>query len=191
LAHAKQLLLTHSAKWHETDLKRWSDPRNLHESWNFRSQRAAAFVRPGASLLDIGCGKMAIEAFLPAGCCYIPMDVVARDERTIVCDLNVQAYPAVNGVDHISMLGVLEYLNDPAAFWRWAAQKNVRLILSYIVFSPSFPLAKRREMGWVNDFGRDEIIAQAASAGFDLAHEETIPPDNTLFVFDRRPVPRP
>jgi len=167
-----------------TDLSRWSDPASLHDSWRPRSMRAAHFVPQGATLLDIGCGKMMIENHLPEACRYIPVDIVARDERTLVCDLNKQEYPPLNGVTHISILGVLEYLNDPKAFWDWLSQSHARIILSYVTFVPAFPAHRRRTMGWINDFTHDEIIALAQKAGFQLVSEEKIPPDNVLFVFD-------
>src|SRR5688572_18805788 len=66
----------------ETDLARWSDAHNLPDSWSHRSEFAARFVPEGATLMDIGCGKMAIEEMLPPGCTYIPVDLVRRDERT-------------------------------------------------------------------------------------------------------------
>jgi hypothetical protein len=51
-----------------TDVARWSDPRNLDDSWSPRSVAAARHVPPRSTLLDIGCGKMTIEKLLPADC---------------------------------------------------------------------------------------------------------------------------
>lgn len=167
-----------------TDKMRWSDPNSLHSEWSYRSERAATFIAPGSTLLDVGCGKMMIEGFLPERCTYIPHDVVRRDDRTRVHDLNANDRPAFEGATHISALGVLEYMNEPEAFWAWLAEAKARVIFSYVTWNHGFPTDSRRAMGWFNDFTRDEIVAMAQRAGFKLISEEQIPPDNTLFVFD-------
>ncbi len=183
---AQELLTITPAKTtaFETDKSRWANPDSLHAEWQYRSERAASFIAPGARLLDIGCGKMMIEGFLPERCTYIPHDVVARDERTRVHDLNAGDYPPFEGADHISVLGVLEYLNEPEKFWAWLATAGARVIFTYVVLDTSFPTDRRRAMGWFNEFSRNEIVAMAERAGFKLISEEAIPPDNVLFVFD-------
>jgi pyruvyl transferase EpsO len=170
-----------------TDVARWSNERNLGDDiWKYRSERAARFVPAGSRLLDIGCGRMAIEQFLPRDCIYIPHDVVARDARTRVHDLNKNDRPDFEGATHISALGVLEYLNEPEAFWQWLGKARARVIFSYVTLNPSFPAQRRRALGWFNDLTRAEIVAMADRAGFDLVSEEPVPPDNELFVFDPR-----
>jgi hypothetical protein len=112
------------------------------------------------------------------------VDVVARDERTIVCDLNKGEYPPTDGVSVVSVLGVLEYVSDPGPFWRWLSAVRRRVILSYVDLNPAFPIAARRAMGWLNHFRRDEIVGFAAGHGFALTSEERVSSDNTLFAFD-------
>ncbi len=169
-----------------TDFDRWSDPENLKDEWRFRSALAVRHVTAGATVLDIGCGRMAIEAMLPDGCRYIPVDLVARDARTIVCDLNAGEYPAVDGVTHILMLGVLEYLASPQAFFARLAQAPGRqLILSYITPNDRITPAQRRKAGWINDLSRDAMVALAEQSGFALTSEEWINQNNRLFVFRR------
>ncbi|HKY90851.1 MAG TPA: polysaccharide pyruvyl transferase family protein, partial [Nevskiaceae bacterium] len=171
----------------ETDFARWSDSQNLPDRWSYRSELAARFVPAGATLMDIGCGKMAIEQFLPNGCTYIPVDLVRRDDRTIVCDLNAGEYPPADGVTHVSVLGVVEYLKDPAAFFRWLDGVPARrLVLSYIPGDRGMPVERRREAGWINDLSRDDVVRLAATAGFVPVAEEPAK-NNLLFVFDRHP----
>jgi hypothetical protein len=158
----------------------------LHDSWRYRSERAAIHVRPNAILLDIGCGKMAIERFLPPGCRYVPADVVPRDERTLVCDLNQGRFPPAGGADHVCMLGVLEYVDVPRTVWHWLSQLDARVILSYVPLRATFSAGRRKAMGWLNHFTREEIIQAAENAGFVLTAEEDMPPDTVLFVFDKR-----
>jgi exopolysaccharide biosynthesis protein PssK len=178
----------------ETDVARWSNADNLNDAWRHRSERAATHVRDNATLLDLGCGKMMIETLLPANCRYVPVDVVRRDERTVVCDFNKGEFPPAGAADHISLLGVLEYVNDPQAVWQWLGGVSARLILAYVPLRPSFPIERRAVMGWRNHLTRDEVLQAAAVAGFALAAEEEIPPDTVLFVFDKSvtpPFPRP
>jgi exopolysaccharide biosynthesis predicted pyruvyltransferase EpsI len=182
-----QQLLAHSPfapTQFSTDVARWIDETSLHASWKHRSERAARFVASGSKLLDIGCGQMMIEKYLPEDCKYIPHDLVARDERTLVHDLNKNDRPPFDGATHISVLGVLEYLNDPEGFWSWLSESRARIVLSYVALQASFPADRRRAMGWFNHFSRLDIISMAERAGFVLVAEESIAPDTTLFVFD-------
>jgi hypothetical protein len=98
-----------------TDLDRWADPARLEAAWQARSVLAADLVPAGTRVLELGCGAMTLERSLPFGCAYQPCDVVARDERTIVIDLNVHGIPeaAVAACDLVVMLGVWEYLFKP------------------------------------------------------------------------------
>src|SRR5690349_18186690 len=78
----------------ETDLVRWRDPKQLEAAWEARAAIAAQLIAPGTRVADIGCGAMRLEAHLRFGCTYLPSDVVARDERTVVADLNADGMPA-------------------------------------------------------------------------------------------------
>lgn len=167
-----------------TDIARWSERANLDDKWNARAARAVSFVPPGATVLDVGCGKMFLEQILPPGCRYIPLDLVARDERTIVCDLNRGEYPRVDGVTHAVALGVLEYLHDERGFFRWLAGiRPARLILSYVALDTSVKPEARRRAGWVSDLTFAEIVGLATDAGFSLADVERINANNRIFVF--------
>lgn len=168
-----------------TDIARWSELENLDDKWAFRGERAVRFVSAGATVLDIGCGKMAIENMLPAGCRYLPVDVVARDSRTIVCDLNKGEYPLVADVTHIVVLGVVEYLANPGSFFEWLSKTSAtRLIMSYVTLRAEVPPRRRRKLGWVNDLTRGDVAFLAERAGFSPAFEEWVS-NNRLFVFDR------
>lgn len=119
---------------------------------------------------------MTIEQYLPKDCEYVPHDLIARDQRTLVHDLNKSEFPSLNGATHVTVLGVLEYLNDPEGFWIWLAKSGARVILSYAPIHPSFSIERRRSMGWFNDFSKQEIVTMAEKAGFALVAEEPIPP---------------
>jgi len=117
----------------QTDVARWSDPKQLESSWEARSVLAADLIRAGTRVLDIGCGAMKLERYLPFGCAYQPSDVVARDERTIVADLNTQPPPdaAVENADLVVMLGVWEYLYKPDQVFAAFARTGKPILCSY------------------------------------------------------------
>ncbi len=149
-----------------TDLARWADADRLASDWDLRCRFAARFVRPGLRIIDIGCGRMAVERlFAPS--LYLPVDVVARDARTRVVDLNVQSLPAawLDGMQLATMLGVLEYLGDPGAVMAGLAARGVPLLASYACTDLA-PDASRPDLGWVNAFDVAGIESLARAAGY-------------------------
>jgi len=99
------------------------------KAWESRARVAASHVI-GKTVVDIGCGEMLTEKFLPEGTVYIPMDLVRRDARTTVLDLNKQDVPAFEA-DTVLMLGVLEYVHDPEKVLRDLVGKTKRIVTSY------------------------------------------------------------
>ena len=167
-----------------TDLAHWADETNLLEEWDDRARRAARHIPPGSAVLDLGCGRMALESHLPKGCTYIPADLVRRDERTMLCELNRGRYPDVGEVTHIAALGVLEYIGDLGALFEWMASKRARVICAYVAARPFGALERRIGKGWINHYEIRDLVAIAEGAGFDLAGIEHMPAANVLFLFD-------
>lgn len=149
-----------------TDHIRWADPKNLSPAWNERARLASELIPRGARVLDLGCGAMALEGFLPAGCEYIPCDLVARDARTVVCDFNAGEFPQAD-CEVVVALGVLEYLTDAPAFLRRAFATGKPLVLSYNPAGEGSP--DRRGNGWVNDYTRPQFAELLRQAGFSRA----------------------
>lgn len=98
--------------------------------WQARAQAAAQWIPQGSTVLDLGCGDMGLEQELPSGCTYIPSDIVARDERTIVCNLNKQHLPELK-VTHVAVLGVLEHLVHPHHFVKELEKLACPVIITY------------------------------------------------------------
>lgn len=149
-----------------TDRARWSDPAQLEAAWNARAQQTAAYVPVGARVLDLGCGAMALEKFLPPGTSYQPCDLVARDQRTIVCDFNKGEFPPVGSADIVTMLGVLEYIFDAPAFLARLAGLKRPVVMSYC--AADLAQLDRSALGWVNAFTVHELATLLQQAGFAI-----------------------
>jgi Flp pilus assembly protein TadD len=168
----------------QTDTERWANPEQLEAAWAARSKLAASFIPAGARVIDLGCGAMHVERFLPYGCSYVPVDVTRRDERTLICDLNRDPPPLaeIARADMISMLGVWEYLYEPAMVFRALASVRKPLICSYCVTEMTQHL-DRGALGWVNAFSSTEFVAMAEAAGFRLQTQTSVDGIQKLFRF--------
>jgi len=151
----------------QTDLARWSNAANLDPAWNQRARLAADFIPAGAHVLDLGCGRMALEGFLPPGCRYTPCDVVRRDERTLLCNFNEQPIPQAAGVTHVTALGVLEYIHDWRGFLRQLRALCLPVVFSYCPTDFTAHL-DRKALGWINHLSLQELSDGFAEAGFHL-----------------------
>jgi hypothetical protein len=162
------------------DCYRWSEKHNLHQSWSSRAHTVSKLIGDNSVVLDIGCGNMDLEKSLPGGCSYIPADIVARDDRTLICDLNGGLVPAVDA-DVVTMLGVIEYIHDPQAALMLLASRWKHLILT---FNPTDldALRDRRVHGWVCNLKSAELVEVVKNAGFDLIG--IIPIENRQNVYE-------
>lgn len=169
----------------QTDYARWNDASQLAPAWDRRAELAASLIPIAATVLDLGCGRMALEAMLAPGSHYLPCDLVARDARTQVCDFNAGQWPETRGATHVSCLGVLEYIYDPAAFFAGLARYRLPVVLSYNLLELT-PGVDRGSGGWVNHFDGAALLALVESAGFAVDARLDVPPRELLL----RLVPR-
>ncbi len=166
-----------------TDLERWSNPQNLDPTWRPRAHFVAGFVPPRVSLLDLGCGAMDIESFLPKETTYIPCDLVPRDDRTLVCDFNTEGIPQVPGVGMVTVLGVLEYIQDVPKFIRSLRTFDVPALMSYCPTDLTSHL-DREAQGWMNHFSLSSLGQLIESLGFKIRRSEPIDEIQRLFCLE-------
>jgi len=146
-------------------LVRWSalaEPEA--SSWNARASAAGEWLAGEAGVLDIGCGTMTLEGYLP-GARYLPCDICARDPRTIVCDLNKDPVP-VAPATAVACLGLLEYVHDPRALMLSLGRIYPRAVVSYCTVDAPVPLLPRKAHGWVNDMTRSQVEALFLETGW-------------------------
>ena len=173
----------------KTDITRWSDIEALEQAWDARAEFAAQFIPAGAKVLDLGCGRMSLQRFLPTGCSYQPCDLVKRNPGTIVCDFNAGDFPtqAAADADIIVMLGVLEYIVDVESFFTHLRFCKHDVVLSYCATDLS-PDRDRAALGWINHFSFYDLAVLFDRFGFRI--ECTAPIDNMQVLMRLTPTER-
>jgi hypothetical protein len=159
----------------KTDRARWSDPAALEPAWDARAELAANFIPAGAHVLDLGCGIMSLQRFLPFGCSYRGCDLVARDPQTIICDFNMGEFPTGAGTDAdiISVLGVLEYITEVDAFFVHLRSANCDVVLSYCAVDLTGSI-DRVALGWMNHFSFLDLSSLVDRHGFRIASSQGV-----------------
>ncbi len=152
------------------DAARWSGVQTFEPAHDERAAFAAQFVPAGARVLELNCGRMALTRYLPHGCEYQGCDLTARDEATIVCDLNAGEFPTREALDAdvIVMLGVLEAIVDVESFFTHLRFCKRDLILSYCATDLTGK-CDRAALGWVNAFSFFELARLFDRYGFRIA----------------------
>jgi hypothetical protein len=178
-----------------TDRERWSDPRNIYDSWEPRTKMVAALVPNNSRVIEFGAAKRRLEKYLDPSCTYQPSDVVERGEGTLVCDLNERPLPDLGAdvYDVAVIIGVLEYVRDVPAVLDWLAQYVSMFVVTYACAkangkSPRARVEKvaRLRHGWVNDYREEEFRALFTDRGFRLIHDDNWE-NQRVFAFSRRP----
>lgn len=162
----------------QTVVSRWTAlATDEAEPWSARSAEAAKWLQGAKTVLDVGCGTMGLERYLDT--CYIPSDVVRRDDRTIVMDYNQEGPPAIE-VDAVAVLGVLEYLHDPGSFL--AGLRACKAVISYCVTDAKAPLQPRRAHAWVNDLSTLDVADMLQASGWTIQSHKPIDDIQTLWL---------
>lgn len=114
-------------------IERWADPTKTYGHSNPGRAREVAdkIIAFGiGSVLDIGCGDMKLGEFMKeAGIAYYPADVVSRCPECVVVDLNKDEVPRCDAECAV-MIGVNEYLDDPARVLKDISGKYQRILMT-------------------------------------------------------------
>jgi Polysaccharide pyruvyl transferase len=150
------------------DIARWSDTAQLSVDWDQRAKAVAGWIPAGVRLMDIGCGRMALEPLL-TNCTYWPVDIVRRDERTTVVDLNESELPSrlLQQADYATLLGVLEYMKDPAKLLTSLSAARIKLVCSYQLADNSSG-ETRTNNGWFNAFTAMQFSQLIRDCGYEV-----------------------
>lgn len=156
----------------------WLEPGHYLSSWNKRARVVAGFCGDGW-ICDIGCGMQGLNRFLPLRARYLPSDLKQWTPEVEVCDLNAgvlpQRYLAL--CDTVTLLGVVERIDDLDWLFSMLAQRAERLIVTYHCGEK----APTRLAGWINAYSSAEFSAKLIAAGYRIEHSEMFR-DQTIFV---------
>ena len=157
-----------------TLVERWIALDNTESSrWNRRAAIAATYLRGQPAVADIGCGTMILRAHLQSDQNYFPLDDIPRNSFTVVCDLN-NVMPPETGATAAAMLGVIEYLHDPASVLLHLSKQYMVLVVSYCFTDGPGAPANRREHGWVNDHSNREIVELFRNTGWSVMDQTVV-----------------
>lgn len=184
-ASQRRALTTRAIKEQRTLMERWdTDEVKRFPGWEERARKVRYLLKRGDAVADVGCGAMTLERHLPKGCSYVPVDVVRRDDRTVVVDLNRERLPDLNATVIVA-LGLVEYLFDPKSFFQRCHETSPRLIFSYHPVDMNYGHDRLADY-WVNSLTVMDIMSQC----FDCQYSSvTVLPSlkNELLFLAKRP----
>ena len=74
---------------------------NMRTGWEKRAQAMVKLIPKNVgSILDIGCGECLLKKYLPREIKYYGLDYRKRNDETIVCNINEEKIPVINGIDN-------------------------------------------------------------------------------------------
>jgi hypothetical protein len=149
-----------------TDRERWENAASYERFWSDRSAAAAKLCRPGQWVCDIGCGMQRLRALLPPSCMYLPADLRPWNNAVEVCDLNAGLLPErhLARCNVVTLLGVIEYIFDPARLLIGLGRRAETVVLSYNC--TELADVDRAGFGWVNALTSEAVVDLLRQAGF-------------------------
>ncbi len=138
-----------------SDFQRWRNNRELYEDWNERTAILGDYIKPNASIIEFGAGKMFLKKYLSNYKKYIPSDIVNRYEETIICDLNTKINFDLSEFDTAVFSGVLEYVYNVDDVFQQLGGSINQVVLSYSC-SDVVKLSRDKN-GWLSDCTKLEL----------------------------------
>ncbi|CAN7632012.1 methyltransferase domain-containing protein [Pararhizobium sp. LjRoot238] len=187
LSEKERIALTERAiTERRTVTERWSTLEQTEaEPWKPRARIAARLLGTPRSVLDLGCGVMALEELLPSATTYYPVDVVSRDSRTIVCDFNNASPPRIKA-EAVTCLGLLEYLFAPEALLNTLSWRHDRAVISYCITDAPKPVVERRAHAWVNGMSSQQVEALFHATGWNILQRQLVDQIQMIWLLERK-----
>ena len=165
----------------ETDYFRWKRVESFEQGWTRRAAFAAAMCSDSRVVCDIGCGTQTLRSFLSEDVTYLPADLNKWSDDTMLCDVARKQLPVeyLSRADTVTMLGVLEYIHNPAWLFCELSGYCRTLIVSY---SPSDLQRRnwhsmwlgRSGEGWLNSLTVGQLVEMLFGGRFVLRQMELI-----------------
>lgn len=163
--------------------KKWQEIEYFDALWRSRIKLMSSYIPDGASVIDLGCGKMWLKEFIKNSV-YYPVDYVWRGEGTIICDLNKDKFPDIKS-DISFVSGCLEYIEDYKSFICNISNNSKKCILSYCTTDLIPDIKERKSLAWVNHLSRQEILDIFTEKSMQLVEENMFQLLNSIFVFSK------
>jgi hypothetical protein len=137
----------------------FSKPEEFDQEWKQRIAHLAKCIDTAGPVVDIGCGMMWLESQLIKGNQYIPVDYVRRDGRTVLLNLNLQPWPAIEA-EFVVMSGVMEYIRDVPGLLRQLMGCGYRRILfTYCTTECWWKMSLREQLNWVSHHSLEDLLS--------------------------------
>jgi len=143
-----------------TNFERWQSIHTESRKWRGRYKLIARHIFPGESVIEFGCGDMALRDYLHPNCAYQPSDLISRNNNCLVIDLNKNLPEDLETRYSVAVFaGVLEYVSDVYRILTWSLSHADRVCFSYAT-TDDFPDIDHRSKvyGWFSHLSRDAII---------------------------------
>lgn len=149
-------------------VSRWRQSTRLDQDWNERTAMIASLIEDKSTVLEFGAGSQMLRTALPDSCTYIASDIVARNEQTVVCDLNAASFPDIPRHDVAVFSGVLEYIFDVGRVIQHLSQTTKVIVVSYAPCTERTLSNRYRRLvnGWVNAYGKPEFEQVFQDCGY-------------------------
>ncbi|WP_156967606.1 hypothetical protein [Methylosinus sp. PW1] len=168
-----------------TVMERWAALTAAEaEPWSARAAMAAVWLADECSVADLGCATMTLERYLKPKQKYIPVDVVARDHRTVVCDFNLEAPPPTPAIA-AACLGLIEYIHTPTNFMALIGAQYQTTVVSYCVTDAPAAPQNRRANAWVNDFDTASIEGIFHKTGWTISQSRWVDDLQRIWLLHR------
>jgi len=167
---------------------RWNDlDADAGEQWDLRGAAAAEWLSAASSIADLGCGAMNLEHHLDISQTYVPVDVVRRNDRTLVLDLNKSRdLDRLPEAQACAILGVLEYVYAADALVSALGRAYRQVVVSFNVRHAGQTVGERLAHGWVNHFTYADVVHLFTARGFVRTRERQFEGRRRERLFDFR-----
>lgn len=153
-----------------SDIDRWSKLDSHNEGWVNRATLAAQFISPNSKIVELGAGRAFLRTLAPAGCTYIPTDLVAHEPDFLVIDLNSDGWTLPQS-DFTVALGTFEYIYNLQELFNKLSQSAKKILFTYCCRVEGSDVNIRLRQGWLNDFRSDEIEAFYQKSGYTIVRK--------------------
>lgn len=162
--------------------KKWEHFEYFDDSWKKRIEIMSNYIKPGETVLDLGCGKMWLKEYLKQDNLYIGVDYKVRGENTLLCNFNLKEFPKFK-VDISFVSGTLEYINNLGWFIGQISYYSNSCVASYCATNHFPDIKFRKKLGWVNHLSDEEIISVFNKNSMYLGEKVLTKEKNSIFHF--------